>query len=156
VTDLFGFQQPVESESECEDMAQLGRLAEFILCARLTSWGYYASHADAIGFDVLVSVEQGHIRVQVKSSAQVRDGKCSWGASSQSGTPNHRGGKSTGVGRYTKRHADVFAFYSRPFDKFVFAPVDGEHSSYRFPVAVVRGCDESSAFAAVVHKVISR
>lgn len=153
MADLFGF-SPVADADPVADMARIGRLAEFVLCARLTEWGYYCSHADAAGFDVLVSTGQGHIRVQVKSSAQIHNGKCSWHATSRSGTPNHRGGKSNGVGRYTRKDADVFALYSRSFDKFVFAVVDGGPSYYALPVAVVRGCDEAAAFAAVAAKVL--
>lgn len=78
VQDLFGNKSEPEREPEPGadeaflDSSRLGRYAEFMVCAELTRLGYRVIHVDAPGFDLIVSIEDRSLRVQVKSTTAIR------------------------------------------------------------------------------------
>jgi hypothetical protein len=60
-----------DGDGDFIDTSRLGRYAEFMVCAELTRLGYRAIHVDAPGFDIILTVEDRSLRVQVKSTTSV-------------------------------------------------------------------------------------
>lgn len=82
IFDLFGNQvvepgDQTEAESDIST-SLLGRYAEFMVCAQLCRAGYFATHVDSAGFDLILQTEDGTRTMQVKSSRVIESGYCHW------------------------------------------------------------------------------
>jgi len=117
VFDLFPEETSTETEGELTT-SQLGRYAEFMVCAELTKLGYYVQHCDAPGFDVILVVEKRSLRVQVKSTSSVKEGRCYWTCSKcrySDRDMNNRGRRAI-----DKSDADLIALYHHVFGTTIY------------------------------------
>ena len=145
VRNLFGDEEhQAETHVERSAMAhwtRLGRMAEFLVCAELTRLGYYVTHVDAPGFDLILAVQDASLRVQVKSSTIVECDRCVWSLVHHVNDNGHgRAKPRRGAGNtraITRAQADLFALYHHEFGTTVFLPVEGRASA-RLPVSQVR------------------
>ena len=134
--ELFGEVEELASE-EALDASQIGRLAEFLVCAELTRLGYYVVHCDTRGFDILLSIEDRSLRVQVKSTAVVRDGYCIWRCQKHMVAGNAPDRNKRTLDR---RDCDLVALFHHVFGTVIFLSI-GEvprGSRIDLPVAQVR------------------
>jgi hypothetical protein len=99
---------------------QLGRYAEFLVCAEITKLGYFVVHCPSNGFDLLLIAHSKPIRVQVKSTSIVKGEFCLW-------KPRIGGGRREKWGKpkrsLTREDADLFALYHHTFNRLMFVAV---------------------------------
>lgn len=121
------------------DSSRLGRYAEFMVCAELTRLGHHALHVDAPGFDIILTVDDRSLRVQVKSTTTIKQpplpnigGKggrpprtqayATWNCSRHAYASNG-GTKPRGTKQLTSNDTDVVALYHHTFGTTIFMPV---------------------------------
>jgi len=143
VSNLFGEDihqpdtQPVERLGAMPHWTRLGRMAEFLVCAELTKLGYYVTHVDAPGFDLILAVRDASLRVQVKSSTRISAGFCTWELVHhihEHNKPRRGAGRTLPI---TKAQADLLALYHHEYGTTVFLAVDGSRYA-RLPVAQIK------------------
>jgi len=121
-----------------------------LVCAELTRLGYYVTHVDAPGFDLILTVENASLRVQVKSTMQTRDGFCIWKCVHRCAIgPGQRLDLQKPI---TKAQADVLALYHHELRSTVFLPVEGRRI-IRLPVSQVRNHDAAISLRAVLDRL---
>jgi hypothetical protein len=150
VRTLFGDEdhQTAETYEGPTNSSRDGRVAEFLVCAELTRLGYYVTHVDAPGFDVILAVEDASLRVQVKSSTLVTDGYCNWKLALNDRKRRHNGTKVA----ITKAHADLIALYHHQFGTTIFLPVEGK-LKVRLPVSQVKHHVSSDSLSVALKKL---
>lgn len=152
VHNLFGEEEhtlapPSEFSSALTETMRLGRMAEFLVCVELTRLGYFVTHVDAPGFDLVLCVNDASFRVQVKSSTQIRNGRCRWVL--------HVGRYINGVDQkraITRASADLLALYHHEFSTIVFVPVEGR-STAEFTIAQVKSHVASESLAIALRQL---
>lgn len=119
--------------------ARLGRYAEFMVCAELTKRGYYVTHCDAPGFDLILIVGEKTLRVQVRSTSNitVKGDCCVWMCRKGFGSRNADNFlRSRPINR---SDADLLALYHHVFATTVFVGVgDINGGSVRLQISDVR------------------
>lgn len=132
---------------DATDYSQVGRYVEFLVCAELTKLGYFVTHCDAPGFDILLVADGKPFRVQVKSSHKVEDGRCIWRTRvTMTGT-----GKQRIKRPLTKADADIVALYHCQFDRMIFAPISKCSTGIvDLPISQVRAADTMKTLQAAL------
>ena len=112
-------QQSCVDDTERTD-SQLGRYAEFMVCAELTKLGYYVVHVDAPGFDLILSTDTMSVRVQVKSTSSVNQGYCRWNCVTHAEAGNGGKRKVRKSRRLSRADTDLVALFHHVFGTTVF------------------------------------
>lgn len=135
--DLFNSDADDEEPSNDNDPdhSRLGRYAEFLVCADITQNGYYAIHADYIGFDIILVDGHKTYRVQVKSSSVIRRGLAEWRC--RINKNSHRGNEAR-KRELDRRDADILALYHHDLATITYLPVLHGCGRLQLPVSQVR------------------
>lgn len=124
IIDLFG--DCVDDIQDSQDelsSSLLGRYAEFMVCAQITKSGYRVTHVDGVGFDLILTVEEGSFTIQVKSTSVIVDGKCRWNLTKHIEAGNGGRNKERKPGRLSIRDADMLALFHHSFGTTVIMPM---------------------------------
>lgn len=152
MSDLFGssLDEGDETEEGCPDYARLGRYVEFIVCAELTKLGYFVTHCDAPGFDILLVASGKPLRVQVKSSHKIENGKCVWRTRVSDGRTQSKARIKRPI---TTNEADILALYHHAFEQLIFVAVRDASAGYiELPIAQVKASDSAKSLVAALRR----
>lgn len=158
---IVGFARPQtslfendENDTLCDEdneqsASQLGRYAEFMVCAELTKLGYYVVHVDAPGFDLIMTTDTMSVRVQVKSTSSVRHGECDWLC-----LTHLNGSKQKKARRIINRaDADLIALYHHVFGTTVFVPISEASAHIKLPVSQVKEHEATRSLERALRKL---
>lgn len=125
IIDLFGncVEDIQDSSQEELNSSLLGRYAEFMVCAQITKSGYRVTHVDGVGFDLILTVEEGSFTIQVKSTSVVIDGKCRWNLAKHIEAGNGGRNNERNRGRLSIRDADLLALFHHRYGTTVIMPM---------------------------------
>ena len=151
---LFEDDAAIDNEDNELCSSQLGRYAEFMVCAELTKLGYYVVHVDAPGFDLILSANDMSLRVQVKSSTVVTDGYCRWNCHKHQQASNGGRQSKRGLGRLTRADADLVALFHHQFQSIVFVPINEARTIMKFSVSQVRGHEAIESLERALAKLL--
>jgi hypothetical protein len=144
-----------DAEGDFVDSSRLGRYAEFIVCAELTRLGYHALHVDAPGFDIILTVEDRSLRVQVKSTATIKhpvshakiytkrmpskqQAVAVWNCKRHTQASNGGNRTDRSPKRLTICDADVVALFHHKFKTVIFFPIQSVPASGRFELPLTQ------------------
>ena len=147
-TEMFNDEKLV-SDTEL-NTKQLGRYAEFLVCAELSKLGYYVWHCDAPGFDIILVVDEQSLRVQVRATNFIENGYCVWNCRKSDGNRDKNNFcRSRAMDR---RDTDLIALHHLIFGTTIFVSVDeiSQGGSLRLPVSQIRAHDMSKSLERVL------
>lgn len=127
----------------------VGLLGEYLVAARLMSWGYGAALVgDNHPYDIITEVGHHNVRIQVKS--RLAGGGDVWNFSL-----THNGGQgAAGAGRYAPGDFDLAALVIVPFGHIVFTRSRGKEIQVRLPAGRILDADhERNQFEAHLREI---
>ena len=141
---LFGEDTSVSEESNLS-RKQLGRYAEFMVCAELSKLGYSVWHCDAPGFDAVLVTEDRSFRIQVRATTNIDNGYCSWMCRKGYGNRDESGFLKTRS--LNRTDTDLIGLYHLIFGTLIFVTTDElpAGGSLKLPVSQVRDHDCSKS-----------
>lgn len=157
VRDLFG--EPACVDDDCADdlnHSQLGRYAEFMVCAQLCKAGYYVVHVDAVGFDLVVSTDEGSYTVQVKSTSNSENGRCTWGISAHKEAGRGGRNEKRKARPIRRSDADLLALFHQQYGTTIIVPVQDRMGwTITLPAHQVQQASVEKSFASALALLVA-
>jgi hypothetical protein len=127
-----------------------------MVCVQLTKLGFWVTHVDGVGYDLILNTEHGSVSVQVKGSSVVRNGYCLWsadkhGAANNVGRNNH---SRVAKRALTPRDADLLALFHHGTETTVFLPIEhGMKARIALPQHQVQQADIEQSLSYALQRI---